>query len=75
MSAAEALTAATRGAAAALGIDSAVGSIRPGLWADLLVVDGNPLDDPAIVGRRDALGLVVHNGLRVAGTRVGAGQP
>ena len=40
-----ALAAATSESARALGIDGETGSIQPGLSADLLVVDGNPLED------------------------------
>lgn len=41
----EALVSATSAAADALGIGGSVGRIRPGLEADLLLVDGDPLDD------------------------------
>jgi len=44
-SASEALTAATADSAAVLGIDSATGRLAPGLRADVLVVDGDPLVD------------------------------
>ncbi len=71
----EALTAATTGGAAALGIASVVGSIRPGQWADLVVVDGNPLDDVALLGRRDRIRLVLHNGVRIGGAGGPAWSP
>ncbi len=38
----EAITAATANAAAALGRDEELGTIAPGRWADLVVVDGDP---------------------------------
>lgn len=47
----EALRAATAAAAALLGIGDVTGTVAPGRRADLLLVDGNPLDDPAALGR------------------------
>ena len=41
----EAIGAATGLAAEAMGLADTVGSIKPGLAADVLVVDGNPLED------------------------------
>ena len=41
----EVLAAATSEAARALGLEDVTGAIRPGLAADLLVVDGDPLQD------------------------------
>jgi imidazolonepropionase-like amidohydrolase len=40
-----ALQIATRDAAQALGLGERCGVLEPGRWADVLVVDGNPLDD------------------------------
>ncbi len=45
MSTLEALNAATGASARTLGIDDQVGTLRPGLQADVLVVDGDPLED------------------------------
>lgn len=45
----EAIIAATSRAAEALRLDRQVGRIRPGLLADILVVDGNPLEDISIL--------------------------
>lgn len=45
------LRAATRDCAVALGIDDETGAIAPGLAADLLVVDGDPLADLAVLAR------------------------
>ncbi len=55
----EAIKAATSAAAACIGIEKRTGSIRPGLDADLIVVERNPLDD--IVNLQDIL-VVVNNG-------------
>ncbi|MEA1902573.1 MAG: amidohydrolase family protein [Actinomycetota bacterium] len=45
MSPAAALQSATRWAAELMGWEDRVGSLTPGAFADLVVVDGNPLDD------------------------------
>lgn len=45
MSPAEALASATTGAARLLGMENEVGRIAPGLSADLIAVDGDPLTD------------------------------
>jgi imidazolonepropionase-like amidohydrolase len=45
MSALEAITAGTGFAAKAIGIDDKVGTLTPGLAADIIVINGNPLDD------------------------------
>jgi imidazolonepropionase-like amidohydrolase len=62
----EALTSATSGAAELLGIGDHTGRIAAGYEADLIVLDGNPLDDPAWL--QDVL-IVVTNG-RVALNRL-----
>jgi imidazolonepropionase-like amidohydrolase len=51
MTAANALIAATSGNARYFGIDARVGSVRPGLLADLIAVEGNPLQDIAALRR------------------------
>jgi len=45
MTAKQALAAATRSAARALGLEDRIGSIQAGMQADLLVVNGNPTED------------------------------
>lgn len=45
----EAIVAATGGAAEAMGLADKVGIIRPGLAADILVVDGDPLQDISVL--------------------------
>jgi imidazolonepropionase-like amidohydrolase len=52
-----ALTAATRDAARAIGLDETNGSLDVGRRADLLVVDGNPLSDLAALGKVRAVYL------------------
>lgn len=63
----EALIAATATGARALGLDDVIGTLAPGKIADLIVVDGNPLDDIGVLTRRDAISLVVQSGELVAG--------
>jgi imidazolonepropionase-like amidohydrolase len=57
-----ALQAATGNAAKLLRADSRIGAIKPGLDADLLLVDGNPLQDVAATER---ISLVVLKGERI----------
>ena len=45
----DAIRAATVKAAALLGMESDVGAIAPGYFADLIAVDGNPLDDVTLL--------------------------
>jgi imidazolonepropionase-like amidohydrolase len=45
------LRAATLGGAAALGLAGRAGSLAAGGWADVIAVDGNPLDDIRALGR------------------------
>jgi len=51
MSPAEALAAATTGAARLLGLENEVGRIAPGLSADLIAVEGDPLADVGALAR------------------------
>ena len=51
LSPARALASATHEAAALLGAEADVGSVQPGRYADLVAVDGNPLQDPSAFHR------------------------
>lgn len=62
MTPAQALRAATLVAAEMLRLEGKTGAVEPGLEADLVAVEGNPLEDPAAL--QDVL-LVISNG-RVA---------
>ena len=66
----DALRAATSVTARALGLDGETGALRPGLAADLVVVEGNPLRDLTVLSRPR---LVVARGRVVA--REGAAAP
>ncbi|HEX7036972.1 MAG TPA: amidohydrolase family protein [Pseudomonadales bacterium] len=59
MSPLQALEAATINPARYLGMDRDIGSVEPGKLADLLIVDGNPLED---IRRSDDVAFVVLNG-------------
>ncbi len=60
LSSREALAAATGTAAQVLGLGDRVGSVREGLVADLIVVDGDPVQDSDALRR---LRLVMHEGV------------
>jgi imidazolonepropionase-like amidohydrolase len=62
-----ALQAATLNAARLLRADNRIGSIRPGNDADLLIVDGNPLDD---ITATERISLVVFKGERIDRTEL-----
>ncbi len=63
MTPAEALGAATRFAAEAIGLGESIGALEPGRQADLVVVDGDPTRDVTALGRVVA---VIQGGERVA---------
>ncbi len=56
----EVIVAATRVGAAVCGLDDQIGAVRPGMIADLLVVNGDLLTDSAALER---VALVMHNGV------------
>ncbi len=47
----DAIRAGTWGSARALGLESEIGTIECGKWADLVVLDGDPLVDITAIGR------------------------
>jgi imidazolonepropionase-like amidohydrolase len=61
MPTAEAIAAGTGAAADAIGLGETVGTLKPGLIADVIVVGGNPLDD---LGCLRDLRLVLQGGVR-----------
>jgi imidazolonepropionase-like amidohydrolase len=70
LSPAEALKAATGTAARILGKQGTIGALTPGAFADLLVVDGNPLQDVCVLGDHERIRLVMLEGRAVAGREV-----
>jgi imidazolonepropionase-like amidohydrolase len=63
----ETLLAATRTAAQALGLGDQVGTVEQGKLADLLIVDGDPLAEPALLADSSRIWLVLQLGAPVAG--------
>jgi imidazolonepropionase-like amidohydrolase len=64
---AQALVAATRTAAEALALGDHIGTIEEGKLADLLIVDGDPLGEPELLGDKHRIWLVLQLGVPVAG--------
>lgn len=71
LSAMEAIKAATSMAAEAIGISKNVGSIEAGKYADLLVIDGDPLADIKIFQDRQKIKAVYKGGKPVFSTLSG----
>jgi imidazolonepropionase-like amidohydrolase len=67
LTAREALVAATRTAAEALGLDEHIGTVTEGKLADLIVVDGDPLAEPHLLSEPERVWLVLQLGVPVAG--------
>jgi imidazolonepropionase-like amidohydrolase len=58
----ETLVAATRQGGDIMGLPGELGVVRPGALADLLLVDGDPLADIAILQDRTAIRMIMKNG-------------
>ncbi|HZT95725.1 MAG TPA: amidohydrolase family protein [Chloroflexota bacterium] len=58
----DAIVASTRSAAELLKVDSEVGTLEPGRLADLLLVDGNPLEDIRVLQDQDRVVMVMQAG-------------
>lgn len=63
---------ATTVATRLLRMEGRIGCLAPGAYADLVVVDGNPLEDAAVLARGEAAMLAVMQGGRFV-TRAGLG--
>ena len=59
----QAIVAATSDAASCVGMGREVGSVEPGKKADIILVDGNPLQDVTILERGDAVRYVMKDGV------------
>ncbi len=62
MSVMQAIVATTKSAAEVLRLSEKLGTIEPGKWADLVVVNGNPLDDIRLLQEQGRIALVVKAG-------------
>jgi imidazolonepropionase-like amidohydrolase len=58
----DAIIAATRTNAELFGLEHEIGTIEVAKQADLVVADGNVLDDPGLLGTNDGVALVVLGG-------------
>jgi imidazolonepropionase-like amidohydrolase len=58
----EAIVAATRVASETLGLGSRLGTIEPGKLADLIVVEGDPVKDIAVLQRKEQIVVVMKDG-------------
>ncbi|MFX0085829.1 MAG: amidohydrolase family protein [Candidatus Hodarchaeota archaeon] len=58
----EAIKSATKIGAEALGIEKSIGTLEKGKIADLLIIDGNPLEDIATLQNKDDILVVMKNG-------------
>jgi imidazolonepropionase-like amidohydrolase len=58
----EAIVAATKTASEVCRLDARVGTLEPGKLADLLVVDGSPLDDISILQDKSRLRMILKEG-------------
>jgi len=67
LTAGQALVAATSTAARALGLGEHIGTVEEGKLADLLIVDGDPVAEPALLADPTRIWLVLRLGVPVAG--------
>jgi len=70
-----AIKSATGTAARILGKHGLIGTLAPGAWADLLVVDGDPLEDICILSKPERIRLVILQGRLVAGSELRGPHP
>jgi imidazolonepropionase-like amidohydrolase len=62
MTPAQALKAATTEPAALLGMENSLGAVGPGFYADIVAVEGNPLDNITAVSDRENVRWVMKAG-------------
>ena len=61
----EAIVANTRDNAFAVGLEGELGTIEPGVLADMLILDRDPMADISILQRRRHLSAVIKDGMQV----------
>lgn len=66
----QAIEVSTRRAAECMQMDDDIGTLEQGKEADLLVVDGDPLQDIHVLSELDRLSLVIQAGRPVAGSMI-----
>jgi imidazolonepropionase-like amidohydrolase len=66
LSAMEAIQSATRNAAVTLNLEGRVGTLEPGMLADIIVVDGDPLQDIRVLQDKRNILTVIKDGAPVA---------
>jgi imidazolonepropionase-like amidohydrolase len=71
----QAIVASTQSAAELLRLDDRLGTLAPGKLADLLLVEGNPLEDIGLLAEQDRLALVVKGGAGVRSRLQGVRRP
>lgn len=71
MTSMQAIVAATRMGAECMGLGGEAGVLREGAYADLLAIDGDPLDDVRILEDRARLRLIMKDGVFVKNTLSG----
>jgi imidazolonepropionase-like amidohydrolase len=62
MSTMDAIIAATKTAAEAIGIEDKVGTIEEGKIADIILIDGDPLQDIGLLGTENKIKMVMKEG-------------
>lgn len=72
MSEMDAIVASTRTAADALDRANDLGTLTPGMWADLLLIDGDPLGDITILQDKSRIHVVMKGGRVMVDRRVQA---
>jgi imidazolonepropionase-like amidohydrolase len=64
----QSIVASTSNAAHTLGLEHEIGTVEVGKCADLLLLDGNPLDDISLLTRKERIHIVVQQGRIVVHT-------